>query len=70
MKPAKLRDMTVDELNLQERQLTEQIFKLRFQIAASQVENPAQIHMLRKDLARVKTIRREKLTAATAEGKA
>jgi large subunit ribosomal protein L29 len=65
MKPAKLRDMTVDELNLQERQLVEQIFKLRFQIAASQVENPAQLHTLRKDLARVKTIRHQKLAGAT-----
>lgn len=63
MKPAKLRDMTVDELRLQETQITEQIFRLRFQIAAGQVENPARVHLLRKDLARVKTILREKAAA-------
>jgi large subunit ribosomal protein L29 len=65
MKAAKMRDMTMDELKLEETQLRDRIFRLRFQIAASQVENPASIHMLRKDLARVKTIIRQK----SAEGK-
>lgn len=60
MKPAKLRDMTSEELQVKEHQLTDRIFRLRFQIAANQVENPAQVHLLRKDLARVKTILREK----------
>ncbi len=60
MKTGKLRDMTVDELRMQESRLTDQIFRLRFQVAASQVENPARLHLLRKDLARVKTILREK----------
>jgi len=64
MKASKLRDQTADELRLQERQLTEQIFKLRFQIAASQAENPSRIHLLRKDLARVKTVLREKKAAS------
>ena len=41
MKAAKLLDMTVDELVLEESKLTDQIFMLRFQIAASQAENPA-----------------------------
>ena len=66
MKASKLRDMTVDELNLQEIQLTDQVFRLRFQVAAGQVENPAKVHLLRKDLARVKTILREKALAAQA----
>lgn len=60
MKPAKLRDMTPEELRLQETQITDRIFRLRFQIAANQVENPAQVHVLRKDLARIKTVLREK----------
>jgi large subunit ribosomal protein L29 len=60
MKPAALRDMTVDELRLQEAQVTDQIFRLRFQIAASQAENPAKVHLLRKDLARIKTVLRQK----------
>jgi large subunit ribosomal protein L29 len=64
MKAAKIRDLTMDELRLQETQLRDKIFRLRFQIAASQVENPASIHMLRKDLARVKTIIRQKRAEA------
>ena len=56
LKPAKLRDMTPDELRHQERQLVDQIFRLRFQVAAGQAENPAKVHLLRKDLARVKTL--------------
>ena len=60
MKAEKLRDMTVDELRLEETKLTDQIFRLRFQIAASQAENPAKVHLLRKDLARVKTVLRQK----------
>jgi len=60
MKAAKLRDMTPDELRQQEEQLTDQIFRLRFQIAAGQAENPTRVHLLRKDLARIKTILREK----------
>ncbi len=64
----KLRDMTVAELRMQEEQLADQIFRLRFQVAASQVENPARLHLLRKDLARVKTVLREKaIAAATGE---
>jgi large subunit ribosomal protein L29 len=68
MKASKLRDMTVDELNLQETQLTDQVFRLRFQVAAGQVENPARVHELRKDLARVKTILRQKAAAGQAGG--
>ena len=61
MKASKLRDMTNDELRHQETQLADQIFRLRFQVAASQAENPSKIRLLRKDLARVKTVLREKI---------
>jgi large subunit ribosomal protein L29 len=61
MKAEKLREMTVDELRLEETKLQDQIFRLRFQIAASQAENPAKVHLLRKDLARVKTVMRQKV---------
>ena len=60
MKASKLRDMTVDELKLQETQITDQVFRLRFQVAACQLDNPAKVHVLRKDLARVKTVLRQK----------
>ena len=60
MKASKLRDLTVDELKLQETQITDQVFRLRFQVAAGQLDNPAKVHVLRKDLARVKTVLRQK----------
>ena len=67
MKASKLRDMTTDELQRQETLLMDQIFRLRFQIAASQAENPARIRLLRKDLARVKTVLRQMIGPARPE---
>jgi large subunit ribosomal protein L29 len=55
-----LRDRTVDELRQQEETLREQIFKLRFQKATGQAENPQRIALVRKELARVLTVLREK----------
>ena len=55
-----LRDRTLDELRQQEGTLREQIFKLRFQKATGQAENPQRIALVRKELARVLTILREK----------
>ena len=55
-----LRDRTVDELRQQEGTLREQIFKLRFQKATGQAENPQRIALARKELARVLTVLREK----------
>jgi large subunit ribosomal protein L29 len=66
LKAATLRDKTVDELVQQEEELREQIFKLRFQKAAGQAENPQRIALVRKDLARVLTVLREKQGAAGA----
>ncbi|HET8945968.1 MAG TPA: 50S ribosomal protein L29 [Candidatus Polarisedimenticolia bacterium] len=60
MKARILRDRTVDELRQQEGTLREQIFKLRFQKATGQVENPGRIALARKELARVLTVLREK----------
>jgi large subunit ribosomal protein L29 len=66
LKAATLRDKTVDDLVQQEETLREQIFKLRFQKAAGQAENPQRISLARKDLARVLTVLREKQGAARA----
>ena len=63
MKPRELREMSADELESRDRDLTEEIFNLRFQIAAGVAENPQILRNVRKDLARVKTIRRERLRA-------
>jgi large subunit ribosomal protein L29 len=56
MKAKELKDLTVDELRVKERDLYDQLFKLRFQAATAQLEKPATIRIVRRDLARVKTI--------------
>lgn len=68
MKAAKIRDLSPDELRLEEAKLKEQIFKLRFQFAVGQTENPMKIRQARKDLARVKTIINEKRRLAAEKG--
>lgn len=64
VKAQQLRDKNVDELREQENNLREQIFKLRFQKATGQAENPQRIVMVRKELARVLTVIREKSAEA------
>jgi large subunit ribosomal protein L29 len=65
MKADKVRNLTDDELRQQERDLNDQLFKLKFQLNMGQTESLKKIRGLRKDIARVKTIAREReLTAA------
>ena len=64
MKPGKIREQSVEELHLEEAKLKDQIFRLRFQFAIGQVENPMRIRLTRRDLARVQTIISEKVRAA------
>ncbi len=61
MKSQKFQEMSQDELLREEREMTDQLFKLRFQRATGQVENPMKIRSVRRDLARVKTRLRELL---------
>ncbi|MEW6337510.1 MAG: 50S ribosomal protein L29 [Acidobacteriota bacterium] len=56
MKARELRDKSIEELRRTEGELREQLFKLRFQKATGQIENPVKIRMVRKDIARVQTI--------------
>ena len=56
MKTAEMRDKTVDELNARERELTEQLFKLRFQRATGRIENPMKIRQVKREIARIKTL--------------
>jgi large subunit ribosomal protein L29 len=60
MKVAEIRDLTVDDLQAREKELDDQIFRLRIQKSMGQLEAPAKVRLLRKDLARIKTILREK----------
>lgn len=64
MKAAEVRDMTVDQLKDKLIQLKKEQFNLRFQKASGQLERTARIGEVRRDIARVKTIIREKATAA------
>lgn len=58
-----LRQMADLELYEKERQLRQEAFNLRFQLATGRIENPMQIRKTRRELARVKTVRREKAIA-------
>lgn len=64
MKTQELRQKSIQELNNTENELREQLFKLRFQKATGQIQNPVKIRMVRKDIARVMTIRAERLREA------
>ncbi|MGH9818165.1 MAG: 50S ribosomal protein L29 [Candidatus Acidiferrales bacterium] len=55
----KFRDLSNDELQRQERELAEQVFRLRFALATGQAEGLKRLRETRKDLARVKTLLRE-----------
>ena len=65
MKADKVRNLTEEELRHQERELADQLFKLKFQLNMGQTESLKKIRGLRKDIARVKTIigERERSTA-------
>lgn len=60
MKAQDIRELTEDELKKTETELKEEIFNLRIQIATQQTTNVARISNLKKDLARVLTIKKEK----------
>jgi large subunit ribosomal protein L29 len=66
MKAEKVRNLTDEELRQQERELNDQLFKLKFQLNMGQTESLKKIRGLRKDIARVKTIAREREIAAGA----
>lgn len=71
MDAEKIRNLTDAELAQQERELNDQLFRLKFQLKMGQTESLKKIRGLRKDVARVKTIMREKeLAAASQAGKA
>jgi large subunit ribosomal protein L29 len=65
MKAEKVRNLTEEELRHQERDLNDQLFKLKFQLNMGQTESLKKIRGLRRDIARVKTIVRERELAAT-----
>ena len=65
MKTDKVRNFTDEELRHQEHELNDQLFKLKFQLNMGQTESLKKIRGLRKDIARVKTVSRERALSAT-----
>ena len=63
MKVGEFRELAMDELRRRERDLDDQLFRLRIQKSMGQVEAAHKVKAVRRDLARVKTVLREKETA-------
>ena len=59
-KPAELRDLSVDDLRAKAKELVDQSFRLRLQKAMGQLESPIKVRTTRRELARIKTIIRQK----------
>ena len=62
MNATEIRELTVDDLRARVKELDDQIFRLRIQKSMGQLEAPAKVREVRRDLARIKTILREKET--------
>ena len=60
MKPSEIREKSIAELNEELVELKEELFKLRFQHATNQLENPLKLKSVKRDIARVRTILRER----------
>jgi large subunit ribosomal protein L29 len=64
VKADKVREMSPEELAAKEKELQEQLFKLRFQKSIGQLDNALKIRETRRDIARVKTTLRQRAQAA------
>ena len=68
MKLSELKDLSLDELKVRERELTDEVFHLRLKRATAQLPNPMKMRETRRSLARVKTLLRERTAAGAARG--
>ena len=60
MKASDLKELSLDELTSKSNELTQELFNLRFQLHTGRLENTAKISVLKKDIARINTVLREK----------
>jgi large subunit ribosomal protein L29 len=67
MKPTDIRELTVDDLRARVKEMEDQIFRFRIQKSMGQLEAPGKVRDLRRDLARINTILREKELQAVAK---
>ncbi|MBR0414702.1 MAG: 50S ribosomal protein L29 [Clostridia bacterium] len=63
MKASEIRKMSAEELDKQLLELKDELFKLRFQQAINQLDNPMRINAVKKDIARIKTVQNENSAA-------
>ena len=67
MKAVEIRDLSLTEINQKVSDLKAELFNLRFQLAVNQLENPQRIKVVKRDIARLKTVLRERELKETAE---
>ena len=67
LKPGDLRTMTVDQLDDELLKLKKEQFNLRFQRATGQLENTSRVRVVRRDIARIKTVAQKKRTDQTSK---
>ena len=60
MKPQEIRDMTADEIVRKLKELNDNLFQIKIKLETKQIENTSQIKILRKDIARLNTILKQK----------
>jgi large subunit ribosomal protein L29 len=65
MRAFEIRNLTDDEIRTRLEESYEELFNLRFQLAIGQVKDPSRITLLKRDIARLKTVLRERQLAAT-----
>jgi large subunit ribosomal protein L29 len=63
VKPQEVRDLGDTELSTKETELADELFHLRLRRATSQLANPMKVREVKRDLARVKTVRRQRVPA-------
>jgi len=68
MKPQEIRELSDDELRTREREITEELFHLRLRRATSQLPNPMKVRETKRDLARVKTVVRQRAVTRGGNG--
>lgn len=67
MKPKEIRELSDQEREEKIHDMREEIFNLRFQMAIGKNENPSRLRLIRRDIAKIKTIQRERVLQAETE---
>jgi large subunit ribosomal protein L29 len=67
MRAKEVRELSVDEMRQKEREIAEEIFRLRMRKSTGQLDNPMRLRLLRRDLARIKTIQQQRAIQQTGE---